>query len=432
MEKERDDMRLLQEKGIDEAEVYKTLCECMAAGDIGGLLGLSLRIWDLPVSIIDMHYQLVDMQPRKAIGDPTYDAIVARGEIPPETVKSFLDGKYMVATMGMEEPNLVDWGITAENHRLTYRLSQQGKLYGAISFVLLDNYPWGEEDTLVLKPIVAACAHVLAGRNDSASVYSSVERWLLTTLLERGYLNETSMEHICKKFGYSAQSRFQLVRLSDGFEASPYHQNHLERQLRFRFPDQFCCYISGGIYLLLQYTRPSGLAELRGQLANFMVTEPGLLFGISRPFDDLNKITLYRQQADFTFARALKKQRTGMQNYEDYALEHIFSILSQHLPTECCDSEVTARLAEHDMLNGTAYLSTLKAYLYNFLDNKRTVETFGIHRNTLFYRLRQIEEITGLDFDRTDELLKVLLSLRIQDARKEAALAPHSDGPEGQ
>lgn len=425
-------MRLLSEKGIDLSDYYKSLYDCMVTDDVKGLLLLTRRIWNLPVSIIDMHYNLVDMQPRTPIGDPTYDVIADLGEITPEMVKSFLDGKYMATVMGMEKPCVVDWGITTSNNRLTYRLSEQNRLYGAISFVLLEGYAWTEEDTEVLRPIAAACAHALASRNAATSVKSSVERWLLTTLLEQGYLDESSMERVYKRFCYCEQSQFQLVRLSDGLGASPYHQDYLERRLRFGFPDQFCCYISGGLYLLLQHVRSAGLAEQRERLGEFMRSESHAVFGVSRPFDNLNKIAIYRRQADFAFESALKKQLTGMQYYEDYTLEHIFSVLSEHLPAESCGSEVARRLAEYDSLNGTAYLSTLKAYLYSFLDNKRTVEYFGIHRNTLFYRLRQIELLTGLDFQRSDELLKVLLSLRIQDFRARAEGGTPHGGQEPQ
>lgn len=43
-------------------------------------------------------------------------------------------------------------------------------------------------------------------------------------------------------------------------------------------------------------------------------------------------------------------------------------------------------------------------------------DALGLHRNTLLYRLRRIEEICGVDLRRTDDLLRLYLSLRVSMA----------------
>ena len=57
-------------------------------------------------------------------------------------------------------------------------------------------------------------------------------------------------------------------------------------------------------------------------------------------------------------------------------------------------------LAESEEGHPSPCLSlTLRAYLDSNLNGTSAAETLHIHKNTLYYRLKQIEELTGLSFD---------------------------------
>lgn len=58
-------------------------------------------------------------------------------------------------------------------------------------------------------------------------------------------------------------------------------------------------------------------------------------------------------------------------------------------------------------------VETLTAYLDNAGDAKRTVAQLHVHRATLYYRLRRIEELSGLDLSRGDDRLAAHLSLKL-------------------
>jgi sugar diacid utilization regulator len=58
-------------------------------------------------------------------------------------------------------------------------------------------------------------------------------------------------------------------------------------------------------------------------------------------------------------------------------------------------------------------IETLQAYLDNAGDVQRTAAQLHIHRATLYYRLRRVEEVAGLDLARGDDRLAVHLSLKL-------------------
>ncbi|MFI6984026.1 PucR family transcriptional regulator [Embleya sp. NPDC050154] len=66
--------------------------------------------------------------------------------------------------------------------------------------------------------------------------------------------------------------------------------------------------------------------------------------------------------------------------------------------------------------NGTARLEeTLRCFLENAGSVPRTAEALHVHRTSLYYRLRQIQEITGLDLDNGADRLVLHMGLRIRE-----------------
>ncbi|MFJ8852428.1 PucR family transcriptional regulator [Streptomyces sp. NPDC102437] len=72
---------------------------------------------------------------------------------------------------------------------------------------------------------------------------------------------------------------------------------------------------------------------------------------------------------------------------------------------------------------GDRLRGTLRCFLEHAGSIPRTADTLGIHRTSLYYRLRQIQEITGLDLDDGAHLLTLHLGLRIEEL-----LDPGTDG----
>ncbi|MFF9838438.1 PucR family transcriptional regulator [Streptomyces sp. NPDC013740] len=71
---------------------------------------------------------------------------------------------------------------------------------------------------------------------------------------------------------------------------------------------------------------------------------------------------------------------------------------------------------------GDRLRDTLRCFLEHAGSIPKTAQTLGIHRTSLYYRLRQIQEITGLDLDDGAHRLTLHLGLRIGEL-----LAPDAD-----
>ena len=74
---------------------------------------------------------------------------------------------------------------------------------------------------------------------------------------------------------------------------------------------------------------------------------------------------------------------------------------------EYCNNKL-AKLEEYDHANGTFLQETLLSYYMNGFNSAKTAEVLFIHRNSLNYRLKKIEELLELEINDYMEYLDIL------------------------
>ena len=124
------------------------------------------------------------------------------------------------------------------------------------------------------------------------------------------------------------------------------------------------------------------------------------------------------------FIMAYKKARTAMIIgkkrgkreicfIEDLRLEEaFFEMAKMDIFREFVD-ETLLELKKHDEKYGTPFLGTLRTLAEHHGARKETAETLFLHRNTLAYRIRRIEQLTGFDLNDPDVLFQVNLAMKI-------------------
>ena len=79
-----------------------------------------------------------------------------------------------------------------------------------------------------------------------------------------------------------------------------------------------------------------------------------------------------------------------------------------------CDASI-AEMARMDALTGTQYAASLQAYLNHGLDMKRAAQALGVHRNTLDYRMKRVQELFALDLADVNTCFELLFSFWLRD-----------------
>ena len=91
-----------------------------------------------------------------------------------------------------------------------------------------------------------------------------------------------------------------------------------------------------------------------------------------------------------------------------------------------CD-DVLLRLEQADRQEQTQYVESLRGYLENELDLRQAAAIQGIHRNTLAYRIRRIQERFSLDLENKNTCFELLFSFWLRrnfpDRKENAAIS---------
>ncbi len=76
--------------------------------------------------------------------------------------------------------------------------------------------------------------------------------------------------------------------------------------------------------------------------------------------------------------------------------------------------EVLGQLVDYDAKNHTELVRTLETYFACQANLQKTAEALYLHRNSLAYRLRRIQELTNLDLDDLEDRFLLQLALKVK------------------
>lgn len=172
-----------------------------------------------------------------------------------------------------------------------------------------------------------------------------------------------------------------------------------------------CCTISVGLSLLvIANLRLRNIDDIIKELIVWM-KKSGSCCGVSNSFSDIMQLRRYDEQAAIAVTYGLKHPGQASR-LRDHSLEYAINVLKKENVGTILHTSLEL-LKRYDTDHGTEFYNTLRVYLLNERNQIKTAEDLYLHRNSLYYRINRIIEITGLDLEDPDTRLHVLMSYRI-------------------
>lgn len=153
---------------------------------------------------------------------------------------------------------------------------------------------------------------------------------------------------------------------------------------------------------------PACLAE-----AERVMEVNGLRGGVSRPFPHLEDAQRFYRQADRVLdVLPQLGQEEALISYERAELVILLRHLPRDMVEELARHPLALRLAELDRGSKFSFTETLTVYLECAQRPALTCQRLHIHRNTLDYRLRRLEELVPVQWGEGEKLTVLYLALR--------------------
>ena len=149
------------------------------------------------------------------------------------------------------------------------------------------------------------------------------------------------------------------------------------------------------------------------ELIDYLHENYSMFFCFSDSFNDLFIIsTAYQQVKTTNFFAIYLQQENTQYVYDDYKIyEAICNVPPKIRNNFICNAYY--KMEHYDKLNSTEYIKTITIYILNDKNIIKTSEQLFIHKNTLFYRFKRINELFNINCDNNKELFKMHLAFII-------------------
>lgn len=126
---------------------------------------------------------------------------------------------------------------------------------------------------------------------------------------------------------------------------------------------------------------------------------------------DLKK-SIYNAQKAVKLLK-IDKEKSRIASYSDIGIYRLLFEVDKQEEMKNFYQETLGSLIEYDLENSNNLLNTLEAYIEQNGNLPRTAEILFIHKNTLIYRIRRIEEILQCDLKNINHLVNISTALKI-------------------
>ncbi len=135
--------------------------------------------------------------------------------------------------------------------------------------------------------------------------------------------------------------------------------------------------------------------------------------GFWTKLDDL-KYSVNKAQKALKIFKIIKS-KNNICNYDDIGIYKLLFEIGKVEEMKIFYKEILGKLIDYDSKNSTALVETLEVYISQNCNLIDTANSLFIHKNTLKYRIRRIEEISNCSLKNMDNLLNFNMAFKIRN-----------------
>ncbi len=376
---------------------------CASSASPQKVIDLAYEKIKIPMCMLDINHRVLAINKQVKTDDILYNSMLSGYGYPCVDIISTSN-----PTLPELDKCLVKEVInTISHHRLrvsTIRI--KGRVFGYIGLHKQDAHPFAEY-TLELYDILIDFLEQLAANQSlkDMTMRSSLFEQFMIDIIQNERMEEEILYRSLDYFKYKKCDDYKLyvctftTQVLRPESEYPEFMNSVEKSL----PNMKCFHLNSYIGILSRKETENDLAYLKNILKKY-----GLKCALSNHFDDIGDVGKVWGQMMYVMENWKDDRREV--SYDEYLMPHCISVLRDKFPFETLYHPAFHVLYQYDQENKTEYLMTLASYLQNKCSVSSTAAALYIHRNSLQYRIKKIEEILDFKIATSEEREKMLFS----------------------
>lgn len=404
-------------KSLKVEKAYSRMLKMILDGKgLSSILCETSRICGNPLVVIDISGKILAYSEPFDISDPMWIRSVERGYCPYEFMKYI----ERVRTKKISPPNSEPFISVCPENQLVYLCSKilaQDRLLGYV-FMFQNNLPINSYSKELLPLVSKAASEIILRNHDNIGLRSYLYQSILTDMLKGVDPNQASIRIKASKLTFPKRMKVLIVRPLY-YRDQNYIKGELMDRLQMIFNKAPLFYYKKEIVIIAPLDKNYNIDTSSIEKLNSLAKDVHLQVGISNPFYQVNDFVDYYKQADeaIRFAQFLGSNEY-IHNYMEYSFYSMLSTIPLEVQLSKFCHPALGKLRVYDYENGTDFYNTLKVLTETSFSTKEAADKLHLHRNTLNYRRKRIEDICGLDFDDSKLLFELMYSFKIEQFLK--------------
>jgi sugar diacid utilization regulator len=228
---------------------------------------------------------------------------------------------------------------------------------------------------------------------------TGTEEEVLISLINYEYVDRLHYLEMVKGTSFAKENDYRIACINIHHQGS-YNagEDTLKEKLQEFFPDS--CIVVFDEIMTIAFTQTDSILEdtqKMKKLTDFL-TKVRMPLAYSEIFHDMFQAPAYKAQAMFAL-----EHRPDQRIIIDYGEVQLLDLLYQvdrNKLSNYCSPEIIA-VHQYDEEHHSEYLKTIRAFIAEGGSSKMTASSLNVHRNTLHYRLEQIEHLFQIDLSYT-------------------------------
>lgn len=278
------------------------------------------------------------------------------------------------------------------------------------------------EDKMTIEQASSVIALELTKRKTKEEVYYKKTQELFNHILQ--YKEPNLLEEVGESLGLNKNSYFSVLLLKivpyDDLQTLEAVMHQLIAKIKHLIPrkGRLIFGFHNRVTILFETRKSNEIDEeiflLNSLLLKWVDQEEMPLYaGLSTPYHGIHSVSKCYDEANKSLSYLINIKKTGIINYKKLGINRLF--LKQH------SSEIESFTDDilFPLFSEKAESNDLKNTLFTYIKlNKSindTAEKLHIHKNTLYHRLKKIEELLELELNNSDDFLQIMLAYHLHE-----------------
>ena len=379
------------------SDVYEKLMDALNSGGTESVMKAVYDIFKMPVAASDASFKmLTPSYPFSPQGDDMWDDFMANGGLHLDGVQ-ILDENEVIREVRARKksPIYLNWGYFVGHERLTTAITARNEILGYLA-VLCPPKKYRKWHDAAIEACAKAFGTAMLREKTMSSGMDAVKNAFVRDLIHGKIGGVQEIEKMERKYGLRVTGKLCIAEISSRGEKKLSPLEYVGKVIADNTKNAAVCVDEQCVDILL-YGLSGAKDMLRcGKELVAAVQSLGFICSMSGLFSDKEKCRLYLEQASLA-GRYGTNENCGVLLYDENIAECVIRAAGETVSGYNIIHGAVHALKRLDQENGTEYFKTLGTYLSCGKSPTDTCKKLGIHRNSLAYRLRKIEDAVSID-----------------------------------